>query len=52
MVKGVGKVQDSGVAAPDCIFCRIFAGEVEASVVHEDERTITFMDILRAGWRS
>lgn len=29
----------------DCVFCRIVAGEEAASVVHEDERTITFMDI-------
>ena len=29
----------------DCVFCRIIAGEEAASVVHEDERTITFMDI-------
>ena len=26
--------------APDCVFCRIIAGELEASVVHEDERTL------------
>ena len=29
----------------DCVFCRIIAREEAASVVHEDERTITFMDI-------
>jgi diadenosine tetraphosphate (Ap4A) HIT family hydrolase len=28
-----------------CIFCRIVRGEAERSVVHEDERTIAFMDI-------
>jgi histidine triad (HIT) family protein len=29
----------------DCLFCRIVAGEVEASRVSEDERTVAFMDI-------
>jgi histidine triad (HIT) family protein len=33
------------MATADCVFCRIVAGEEEASVVNEDERTITFMDI-------
>jgi histidine triad (HIT) family protein len=31
--------------APKCVFCRIIAGELEASVVHEDERTLAFLDI-------
>ena len=30
---------------PDCIFCKIVAGEIPATRVHEDERTIAFMDI-------
>ena len=30
---------------PDCIFCKIAAGELPSTVVDEDERTITFMDI-------
>jgi histidine triad (HIT) family protein len=29
----------------DCVFCRLIAGEVEASVVHEDDRTVAFMDL-------
>ena len=29
----------------DCIFCRIVAGEIPATTVREDERTIAFMDI-------
>jgi histidine triad (HIT) family protein len=29
----------------DCIFCKIVAGELPATVVDEDERTIAFMDI-------
>ena len=32
-------------ADPDCLFCRIVAGELPATRVDEDERTITFMDI-------
>ena len=28
-----------------CIFCRISSGELPASVVYEDERTIAFLDI-------
>lgn len=30
---------------PDCIFCKILAGEIPASIVDEDERTVSFMDI-------
>ena len=30
---------------PDCLFCKIVAGEVPATRVYEDERTIAFMDI-------
>jgi histidine triad (HIT) family protein len=30
---------------PDCLFCRIVAGELPSTIVDEDERTITFMDI-------
>ncbi len=29
----------------DCIFCRIVAGEAEASVADEDEVTMAFMDL-------
>jgi histidine triad (HIT) family protein len=36
------------VADPDCIFCKIVAGEMPAMVVDEDERTIAFMDIAPA----
>ena len=32
-------------ADPDCLFCKIVAGDVPAVRVHEDERTIAFMDI-------
>ena len=33
---------------PNCIFCKIAAGELPATVVDEDERTIAFMDIAPA----
>jgi histidine triad (HIT) family protein len=32
-------------AEPDCLFCKIVAGEIPATIVAEDERTIAFMDI-------
>ncbi len=36
------------MADPDCIFCKIVAGELPANVVDEDERTLAFMDIAPA----
>lgn len=36
------------MADPDCIFCKIVAGDLPASIVDEDERTIAFMDIAPA----
>jgi histidine triad (HIT) family protein len=30
---------------PDCIFCKIIAGELPSHRVYEDERTVAFMDI-------
>ena len=30
---------------PDCIFCKIIAGELPSQTVDEDERTVAFMDI-------
>jgi histidine triad (HIT) family protein len=32
-------------ADPNCIFCKILAGEIPGTIVDEDERTISFMDI-------
>lgn len=29
----------------DCIFCKIVAGDLPATIVDEDERTLAFMDI-------
>jgi histidine triad (HIT) family protein len=33
------------MADTDCIFCKILTGEIPATIVSEDERTVTFMDI-------
>ena len=33
---------------PDCIFCKIVAGELPSQIVDSDERTIAFMDISPA----
>lgn len=32
-------------AVNECLFCRIVAGEIPATVVHETERTLAFRDI-------
>jgi histidine triad (HIT) family protein len=36
------------VSEPDCIFCKIVAGELPAQIIDEDQRTIAFMDISPA----
>jgi len=36
------------MADPDCIFCKIVAGDLPARIVDEDERTVAFMDIAPA----
>jgi histidine triad (HIT) family protein len=33
------------VTDPHCLFCKIVAGELPATIVSEDERTVTIMDI-------
>jgi len=30
---------------PDCLFCKIVAGEIPGTKIDEDERTVAFMDI-------
>ena len=32
-------------ADPDCLFCKIVAGELPATIVDSDDRTVAFMDI-------
>jgi histidine triad (HIT) family protein len=36
------------MADPDCIFCKVLTGELPATIIDEDERTISFMDIAPA----
>ncbi len=36
------------MADPDCIFCKILAGDLPATIVKQDDRTIAFMDIAPA----
>jgi histidine triad (HIT) family protein len=33
----------------DCLFCRIIAGEIPASIVYEDDRVLAFNDINPQG---
>jgi histidine triad (HIT) family protein len=33
---------------PDCLFCKIVAGEIPSTRVDEDDRTVAFMDISPA----
>jgi len=33
------------VADPNCIFCKIVAGEIPSAIVDQDDATIAFMDI-------
>ncbi|MFC6510233.1 HIT family protein [Promicromonospora citrea] len=35
-------------ASQDCIFCQIVAGAAPSTVVHEDDRTLAFMNIAPA----
>ncbi|HMJ33254.1 MAG TPA: HIT family protein [Baekduia sp.] len=30
---------------PDCLFCKIIAGEIPSTIVDSDDRTLAFMDI-------
>jgi histidine triad (HIT) family protein len=36
------------MADTDCIFCKIVAGELPATIVDQDERTLAFMDLSPA----
>lgn len=37
--------QDTERHDPDCIFCKIVAGEIPSDRVHEDDRVIAFKDL-------
>lgn len=43
--RAVGRTIARMQATDDCVFCRLIAGELEASVVHADEQTVGLMDI-------
>jgi len=30
---------------PDCLFCKLVAGQIPASIVYEDDATLAFMDL-------
>ena len=30
---------------PDCVFCKLVAGQIPASIVYEDDATLAFMDL-------
>jgi histidine triad (HIT) family protein len=36
---------DPMTADPDCLFCKIVAGEIPATVVHESDTTLAFRDL-------
>ena len=39
-------IDEGGVATdPECLFCRIIAGDVPGDVVHADDRLVAFRDI-------
>jgi histidine triad (HIT) family protein len=38
-------MSDEANRDPDCLFCKIVAGELPGEVVDSDERTVAFMDI-------
>lgn len=33
------------MSSPDCMFCRIVAGEIPAGIIRSDEHTVAFRDI-------
>ena len=45
---GGGTIGCRAVSDPDCIFCKIIAGELPGQIVDQDERTVAFMDISPA----
>jgi histidine triad (HIT) family protein len=34
-----------GKADPDCLFCKIVGGDIDADLVHESETTVAFRDL-------
>ncbi len=33
------------MSSSDCLFCRIVAGEIPATIIRSDERTVAFLDV-------
>ena len=42
----MAELQDASPGPADCIFCRIVRGDAPCDPVHEDEHTLTFMDLF------
>jgi histidine triad (HIT) family protein len=38
------RVEESVMPDPNCIFCKIAAGEIASEIVHADERVVAFRD--------
>jgi histidine triad (HIT) family protein len=38
-------MSENSTAEPDCLFCRIVAGEIPATLVNEGERVLAFRDL-------
>ena len=45
LVSTTGTTKLLAVSDPDCVFCKIVAGELPSTIVSEDELTVAFMDI-------
>src|ERR1700704_1698087 len=45
MSRGALAARIAAMSDQDCLFCKIVAGELPATIVDEDELTIAFMDI-------
>jgi len=41
----VNATAEGGAVASDCLFCRIVAGEIPSTRVHDDDEVIAFRDI-------
>ena len=35
----------------DCVICKLVAGELEVSVIHQDDVCVAFMDIQRSDYQ-
>ena len=44
-LQGIARTAVLGRPVPDCLFCKIVAGDIPASIVHRDEHFVAFKDI-------